>query len=469
MSSASSWKNRLRATAIGLMTLVGLISIVATSPPSAQIEDVATGPPVSLDSDRRSATASFDVTASSPTLSSGLISVWVTFEPFWTGVDQADRRLRTALRKTGSTELILNNQDLSCLGDECTGPFEMEFELPRVVDVGSVRIEWSVHASASFSDTNEPPEGATISASTRPMDRRADVPIRLYKETAWVSNDHPIALHRIRIRSAVGIPSDDLFLEVGPTYEDVPTPSPAAAERLTILLIAPGTKPVEIGPSSSIVLELPAECVRGPCDYSISVLVQLDPPVELGDDLGVDLAIVGREPELVVDVLERTDFPVEWRILDLGRVHLENDSTAVSCDVEVRLTRSRLQDSALNGLEPLAGIRLILGADPDTLQLPEPSGVLIQVIPAPGERPIEAFRFPQSDIDDPVVVHVPMTCEALACHTTVTIRFSLMQVPPDDDASIVMRPLVGVTVPYPSGEIPEDIQLDVLAIRDEAS
>jgi hypothetical protein len=169
----------------------------------------------------------------------------------------------------------------------------------------------------------------------------------------------------------------------------------------------------------------------------------------------------------VVDVFERTDFPVEWRILDLGRVHLEDGSAAVSRDVEVRLTRSRIQESASDGLEPLAGIRLILGVDPDTPQLPEPSGVLIQVIPAPGERPIEAFRFPQLDIDDPVVVHVPLTCAAHTCHTTVTIRFSLVQLPPDDDALIEIRPLVGVTVPYSSGEIPEDIRLDLLVIEDE--
>jgi hypothetical protein len=265
-------RGRTRSAAIAFMIAAGTFAVLATSPPSAEVRDTATGTPFVLTPNHPIVRAVYRFDAT-PQVFDDMDSfgVNVLHTEIWSGVDEPFPAIEVKGRKLAGPSLPgWTSADGGCGAlPRCVGTYEVTFAWPDGVRSGSVRVEWSVEGRAGY-DASEPPEGARVSVVIESTSGVEAAPRRFFEGSFPLTDEEPVITTDVRIESgrpmqrqvALAVEVDPLVLEW----------SGAA-----IVLFQRSHNPVRLDSGTGTPLDVPARCVRAACAFKITLVASLLP------------------------------------------------------------------------------------------------------------------------------------------------------------------------------------------------
>lgn len=202
----------LRAVATTIAIVVALIATLATSQAQVSIGNTVDGHPLLLTPERPLAAGGFLFEANAAAFNEPIrVLLTFDFEPFWSDVPAGrapaltPNLIKIAGPPLGGRGFIeLRSEHLVCFGARCLGTYEARFHWPPDLDIGSLRVEWSVTADISYYGS-DPPDGAHAQVRVeRPVD--FDAPVRIFEGGVTLDGEQPIVRDILRVRSEAPIP-----------------------------------------------------------------------------------------------------------------------------------------------------------------------------------------------------------------------------------------------------------------------
>lgn len=465
----------LRALATTIAIVVALIATLATSRAPVSIGNTVEGHPLLLTPERPLATAGFLFEANAAAFDEPIrVLLTFDFEPFWSDVPAGRAPALTPnlvkiigppLGERGFIEL--QPEHLVCFGADCLGTYQARFRLPPDLDIGSVRVEWSVTADISYYGS-DPPDGARAQVRVeRPV--YFDAPVRIFEGEITLDGEQPIVRDILRVRSEAPIPEKGaLAVELGEFYVNLFGP-----DVVFVTLVQDDKSPQRLRPSTSTPLDIPKRCRNGPCSFSLSLVTELRTP-ENDTAGGFRWGLTSQGVPAPVEVTpEEQALPVLTDRVSLGIVHLEAQSESDRYHVAIRVSEAALPLAEFGHSEPVIQAVLSFNPTQKTLEFPD-EGQLEMRFWFPStptdlrhHPPFEAHRSRPNLNGDPVSFIVPNKCGSdVACKFELILRFATTGPNSSFEGPIELEPTLDVLIAYPiTDRVPEGAVLEVALER----
>lgn len=250
-----------RAVAI-IITIVAAAAALADQPPGSSVSSrpVTGSGSVTLSPSRLEVRIPFTLTESEAA-ASGQVRVLVSIDPVWVGVEDTtiargpDVSVETLFSLIRPSSGYANSQ-LTC-GRECLGSNELVLRWPLEIENGSVTIDWEISAHSDF-DTNNPPDGAEITLDVEAPPADPDPLVAHFVQTTWerrvvvldfrVVSDRPLEPGALAIHRPFNGSGDFVGLLQDGEWVDLPV-------------------------QRGLPINIPEECLVGPCAFDIRSVV----------------------------------------------------------------------------------------------------------------------------------------------------------------------------------------------------
>lgn len=263
-------RERMRSVGIAVMIATGTFSVLATSPPRAEVRDTARGEPFVLTRDHPVMTAVYRFDATPQVFHDvDSFGVNVLHSEIWSGVDDPIPSIEVTGRKLAGPSVPISTSGECGGSPRCVGTYEVTFAWPDRVRSGNVRVEWTVDARAGY-DASEPPDGARVSVTIESMSGVEAAPHRFFEGSLAMSEQEPLITTDVRIASQSPIQNDArVALEIDPVVLE----SSGAA----VALYQRDRQPIRLESGTATPLGVPARCARAACEFSITLVASLLP------------------------------------------------------------------------------------------------------------------------------------------------------------------------------------------------